>query len=755
MEKIFDYCWKNHIINVNVQVQKASGEIIIYTYFPFQESSCGNTKPVEINRFINETMENDILFPSKLQNMYQCPLRAAIWDTAPFVMLDFKKTGRNIISGFEGKLLLTLSELMNFKIDISVPPNNEKRGTVSRHKKTGAIGMLQRNVADLSLGCFWYSENRSRILTATHAYFQSSNVVLLLSDSPIYKSKYALWFPFDCQASLILFATFIINLGLFYYLTGLTSKWSLLMTEAKNRGIWLNFFASTLAMPTSIKGLQRTSIRIFIMAWILFTLVVRTKYGAVIYHLIRNNLFIKPPTSINEILNLNYTLAMNRVGLAETGETSIDNRLKRAIVEGNHANMVFEYLEERPNEKIITIIPLEFLLYYLVKYRKLGVFKIFKEKFTTQNSCIYLTKHSYLADKINSLLLRINSVGLMNAWVEQSIDFSYFKGKRQPKVMTIGHEKLIGVYFLCGLMLVVAFVIFCLEILSKRLISKGADIAIGGYSGSDPNRSIITPSVLYYHTPIVFVIRGKRELDCVNRLFRPFSVPVWQSIGSLLLAGAFLIQFLRIFKQPERELIIGERNLTPLMNFLAVFLGYPVTRIPQGISARYLLILWLAVTLILRSAYQGSLYDSIRIDRFEKVPRKYNELFRQNYKIFITKFYRSVADDMFVGNQTIVLSSNHYGRLEMLEAMDGNYGTVALRDHVINYLEKNFRNGSDLRIIEETVFQFRFAWYLQKHSIFAPIVNDYLLQFGYTGLPNGTLLLNNVHFSCNPCVIGG
>ncbi|XP_055910419.1 uncharacterized protein LOC129944780 [Eupeodes corollae] len=274
-----------------------------------------------------------------------------------------------------------------------------------------------------------------------------------------------------------------------------------------------------------------------------------------------------------------------------------------------------------------------------------------------------------------------------------------------------------------------------------ELLSGNADIAIGGFSGSDPTRTSLTPSVLYHHSPMVFIVRGRRELDCANRLGRPFSFGVWLCIILLLLSGTFLIQSLRMLKKPHRLRIVGEDNDGPLLNFLSAFLGYPVTAAPAGYLARYLLILWLVMTLVIRSAYQGSLYDSIRIDRYDKIPHKYEDLFRQKYKFIITRAYLGLG--IFSRNETIIVDQPHSERLKLLAQLDGKYATVALQDHVISYLESNFRKGSDLRIINEQIYQFQTAMFFQKHSIYATPINANLNHYNFAGIMRH-IVRNNV-----------
>lgn len=143
MQKILEYCWSNYIINCSVQVQTALGEILVYTYFPFTVHQCGEVVPTLISQYKNESFfQQQQLFPNKLKNMYNCPLKAALWNVAPFVFLERKNNKTSIQRGFEGVLLSELSSRLNFSIEVLIPPNNEQRGIFIGNNTNGALRMV-------------------------------------------------------------------------------------------------------------------------------------------------------------------------------------------------------------------------------------------------------------------------------------------------------------------------------------------------------------------------------------------------------------------------------------------------------------------------------------------------------------------------------------------------------------------------------------------------------------------------------------
>lgn len=121
MDRIFKYCFDNFWIHCNVMIQNEKGEVLVYTYFPFKNGECFQTKGEIINQFIGNRFVNDIMFPDKLQNLHECPLKLTTWIVPPFVM---NRTNSFIpsrkVSGFEIFIMVAISRDMNFTLDIDV-----------------------------------------------------------------------------------------------------------------------------------------------------------------------------------------------------------------------------------------------------------------------------------------------------------------------------------------------------------------------------------------------------------------------------------------------------------------------------------------------------------------------------------------------------------------------------------------------------------------------------------------------------------
>ena len=141
MKKIFNYCWQHYLINCIIEVQKANGQVLIYTYYPFTPKFCDHVEVVLINEFNGTSLVHDELFPKKLKNFYGCPIKAALYDSPPFLYVKREGKNASITGGIEGKILLELAKKLNFSVDIL--PSLSERGEVSNDGSvTGSLTLV-------------------------------------------------------------------------------------------------------------------------------------------------------------------------------------------------------------------------------------------------------------------------------------------------------------------------------------------------------------------------------------------------------------------------------------------------------------------------------------------------------------------------------------------------------------------------------------------------------------------------------------
>lgn len=160
-----------------------------------------------------------------------------------------------------------------------------------------------------------------------------------------------------------------------------------------------------------------------------------------------------------------------------------------------------------------------------------------------------------------------------------------------------------------------------------------AEIGLGGYFITNERELILESSFPYTYAAELFAITAGPVMDPLENLIRPYNIDLWSSLGVLFLVATLVILLLKRCPSRGRHFIIGGyRNRSPILNMISIYFGNSITiqngrgRRAFSCFAKTLFIIWTVGCLVLRNAYQGSLYGFLQkehsdrsLDTIEKV----------------------------------------------------------------------------------------------------------------------------------------
>ncbi|XP_055842651.1 uncharacterized protein LOC129909602 [Episyrphus balteatus] len=271
----------------------------------------------------------------------------------------------------------------------------------------------------------------------------------------------------------------------------------------------------------------------------------------------------------------------------------------------------------------------------------------------------------------------------------------------------------------------------CLQELEKGV----ADIAVGGFIDSNDERWLFSPTYSYHTSSLLFVVRGKYMINSLRRLAKPFSTEVWCLVSSFFVLTILFLIVLKMVKRNVHKFVFGEQDQNPVTNFIAIFLGYPIRQTPRRNFARYIFLQFLLLTLVLRNAYQGSLYDAFRKDRFAQAPSGFRDLLKWNYTLLLPPgasqlFYLDFPNDRII----VVESTSYDSKLKILEELEGKFATVGMADTLLYYFQTSLRNGTEITVIPENINNYQFVMFLPKHSIYLSGFNKKIKELAAIGM---------------------
>ena len=109
-----------------------------------------------------------------------------------------------------------------------------------------------------------------------------------------------------------------------------------------------------------------------------------------------------------------------------------------------------------------------------------------------------------------------------------------------------------------------------------------------------------------------------------------FDAELWMAIGVTLVIGLLTTVILDFVSDEVRNFIAGRDIQSPTMNFLSIFLTGGQPKTPRRNFARFIFILFVVWSLIIRTCHQSMHYELIQADLRRPTIRTLDELFESN-----------------------------------------------------------------------------------------------------------------------------
>ncbi|KXJ72021.1 hypothetical protein RP20_CCG019121 [Aedes albopictus] len=223
-----------------------------------------------------------------------------------------------------------------------------------------------------------------------------------------------------------------------------------------------------------------------------------------------------------------------------------------------------------------------------------------------------------------------------------------------------------------------------------RMIQHGeVDLGIGCLSFTKKRNELLKAGRGHYTSKLVFAIPEGRPYTPLEKLLRPFETRMWIAIGLCLLLGVLAV--LGIQNSDLRHYFIGMDEDDPLMNMFNVVFGNAVLTSPDRCSARVVLISWIYYCFVIRSVYQGLLFQYLqqeqRWPQVESVDDIQREQFSYHMSDVAVRFFESAPHIL---NRTIFLpqESDSLGKALERLARGKLYGVVLVPIDSITYHNK-------------------------------------------------------------------
>jgi len=130
-----------------------------------------------------------------------------------------------------------------------------------------------------------------------------------------------------------------------------------------------------------------------------------------------------------------------------------------------------------------------------------------------------------------------------------------------------------------------------------------------------------------------FVIPPGELYSGWEKLALPFDIPTWILVAITFAAGLLTIQVIYQFPMFVRNFVFGRDVSTPTLNIFIAFYGLGQIVMPGRNFARFLLMMFILWSLIIRTAYQGVMFELLTGDGRKPEVKSMEEMIDRNFTL--------------------------------------------------------------------------------------------------------------------------
>ncbi|XP_055611306.1 uncharacterized protein LOC129757928 [Uranotaenia lowii] len=273
----------------------------------------------------------------------------------------------------------------------------------------------------------------------------------------------------------------------------------------------------------------------------------------------------------------------------------------------------------------------------------------------------------------------------------------------------------------------------------NKVLSGEVNFTIGYFGKNLVRDQYMTSSRIYHHSTLVFVASHGEEYEPLEKLLLPFELYTWLAIAVLFALPSLLVGVLKCLDEKIRNYILGSENQSPLLHFINSFLGGSLPWLPCRNFARYMLTMWLLYSLVIRTAYQQSLFNIMESNARKRPVNTISELLNTNTKLYLASTQVYVFDNMPSLKKRIVLIRDDQVepiRNAIRNGTISQAATMVWHEYVLyhNHNGQSQLDGFRYHMLQEHLYAYTITVYMRKDSFLRVPFNRALVALSSTGM---------------------
>lgn len=176
--------------------------------------------------------------------------------------------------------------------------------------------------------------------------------------------------------------------------------------------------------------------------------------------------------------------------------------------------------------------------------------------------------------------------------------------------------------------------------LMKRAYEREVDLIFGILSLQQSRMEFLSETTSLFNGKIILIVPPPELLGPIEELLSPFEFYSWIGILAVLIIACLTISILKFLPRKFHDFIVGRHMKNEFLNIWSILLGVSLKKLPQTTFARYLLMLLIMYSMVMRSVYTGSLFNILKNDKSLKEIKSIQELDSKDFTFYV---YESLA----------------------------------------------------------------------------------------------------------------
>ncbi|XP_065365313.1 uncharacterized protein LOC135958336 [Calliphora vicina] len=271
----------------------------------------------------------------------------------------------------------------------------------------------------------------------------------------------------------------------------------------------------------------------------------------------------------------------------------------------------------------------------------------------------------------------------------------------------------------------------------KMIIEAEANITIISLMYNKIRSEVMQPSSGYLFIPYVLAIPQGQMMSSFERLVKPFRYIIWSCFSSSIIFGILFIYYIRFLGRSKlMEFIYGQGNRLPFTNMLSVLFGIAIQgNLPIKNFARYILLVFLMYTFVLRSAYSGALYILLQDGRARNSYNSLAEIIDNNFTIYAFPAVEKVLRMSLPGANTGIVDANTPASLLYKRISSSSSEKLALCLLEYSILSYNQMHPNErVDVLDQAILTAPIVFYMPRDTYLRYRTDELILRILQSGL---------------------